>query len=248
MLAGVPLPFDFDPFAGSLEPVALSGTLSISGFSAAVTACRSQATPHQSRSGASGLRRNLSSGATPCRTAASSPDRSGWRPRVPVGVAARVIAGSNQIASEPQRLSVSLWQGQFPVLYAGVPVCSCRPATTLDSRDESPRAICETEPGQGVISVPEIPGGSAQRDVADFILARRVMRATAFGHCHKQVPVRWALAVRPHPRRGLVGEGSKAGAGFGLGVDDACHHGLGIGRIHRRHVLHMADGRTDGEV
>lgn len=56
------------------------------------------------------------------------------------------------------------------------------------------------------------------------------------------------LAVRPDPWRTLVGIGGQAGAGFGLGVDNACHHGLGISRIHCRHVLHLADGRTNGKV
>jgi hypothetical protein len=33
---------------------------------------------------------------------------SGWRPRLPVGAAAQVMAGLNQIVSEPRRLSALL--------------------------------------------------------------------------------------------------------------------------------------------
>jgi len=33
---------------------------------------------------------------------------SGWRPRLPVGAAPHIMAGSNQIVSEPRRLSASL--------------------------------------------------------------------------------------------------------------------------------------------
>ncbi len=38
------------------------------------------------------------------------------RPRLPVGAASHVMAGSNQIASEPRRLSALLYAGQFRVL------------------------------------------------------------------------------------------------------------------------------------
>jgi hypothetical protein len=38
----------------------------------------------------------------------SSPLQSGCRPRLQVGAASQFMAGSNQIASEPQRLSASL--------------------------------------------------------------------------------------------------------------------------------------------
>lgn len=33
---------------------------------------------------------------------------SGWRPRLPVGAAPHIMAGSNQIVSEPRRLNASL--------------------------------------------------------------------------------------------------------------------------------------------
>jgi hypothetical protein len=39
-----------------------------------------------------------------------------WRPRLPVGAASQVMAGSNQMVSEPLRLSASLQAGQFLVL------------------------------------------------------------------------------------------------------------------------------------
>jgi hypothetical protein len=35
---------------------------------------------------------------------------------------------------------------------SGVSVCSCSPATTLDSRDESPQTICATEPSSGLLA------------------------------------------------------------------------------------------------
>lgn len=41
-----------------------------------------------------------------------------WRPRLPVGAASRPIAGSNQIVSDPRRLSASPKAGQFLVLRA----------------------------------------------------------------------------------------------------------------------------------
>jgi hypothetical protein len=39
-----------------------------------------------------------------------------WWPRVPVGAASQVMAGSNQIVSEPWRLSALLQAGRFRVL------------------------------------------------------------------------------------------------------------------------------------
>jgi hypothetical protein len=44
---------------------------------------------------------------------------SGCRSRLPVGAASQVMEGSNQIVSEPRRLSASLWLGQFRVLSVG---------------------------------------------------------------------------------------------------------------------------------
>jgi hypothetical protein len=48
----------------------------------------------------------------------AAPLWSGWRLRLPVGEAAQVITRSNQIISEPRRLSASLWAVQFLVLSA----------------------------------------------------------------------------------------------------------------------------------
>jgi hypothetical protein len=45
--------------------------------------------------------------------------QSGCRPRLPVGAAFHVMAGSNRIVREPRRLSASLSVGQFPVLQVG---------------------------------------------------------------------------------------------------------------------------------
>lgn len=42
--------------------------------------------------------------------------QTGCRPRLPVGLAAQTMSGSNQIASDPRRLSALLYAGQFSVL------------------------------------------------------------------------------------------------------------------------------------
>ena len=68
------------------------------------------------------------------------------RPRLPSGVASHVMSGSNQIVSETRRLSASLSAGQFRVLQVGASGLPIRKAITLDSQDESPQAICATEP------------------------------------------------------------------------------------------------------
>ncbi len=47
-------------------------------------------------------------------------------------------------------------------------------------------------------------------------------------------------AIAPNPRGALVGKGSQPGARIGLGIHHTRDNRLGIGRIHRRHVLHMA--------
>ena len=60
----------------------------------------------------------------------------GLRPRLPVGAASQVMAGSNQIVSEPRRLSPCYRSASFWSCRGGW-VCSCPPASMLDSRDES---------------------------------------------------------------------------------------------------------------
>src|SRR5690606_29103497 len=64
----------------------------------------------------------------------------------------------------------------------------------------------------------------------------------------KPRPPQAETSVRADPRPGLVGEGGEPSPRLGLGVDDARHHGFGISRIERRHVLHVAYGGADGEV
>lgn len=76
---------------------------------------------------------------------------SGCRPRLPVGAASHVMAGSNRIVSKSRRFSALLRAGQVRVLQTGAWVCSCSPALTLDSRDESSQPIHAAEPHKTAI-------------------------------------------------------------------------------------------------
>jgi hypothetical protein len=46
----------------------------------------------------------------------AAPLQAGWRPRLTVGAASQVMAGSDEFASEPRRFSALLQTGQFRVL------------------------------------------------------------------------------------------------------------------------------------
>ena len=118
-------------------------------------------TPIRGWQAAAGSRRTLSYDRGPCQGEPSWSGRSGCRVNkegLPRALACRRrVPGRGGNEQDRQRLSAFLSLGQFRVLQAGVRGCSCRPATTLDSRDESPRAIRATEPFQASNVLSDIP-------------------------------------------------------------------------------------------
>lgn len=66
--------------------------------------------------------------------------KTGWRPRFPSGAASQVMAGSNQIVSDPRRLSASLQTDQVRVLQVGAEVAE---GAILDT------IACRSDPGKG---------------------------------------------------------------------------------------------------